>query len=90
MSEQYLIAHDLGTSGVKAALTDITGRVHRRFGKSLPGLLQPGRWRRAGPRGVVGGYRQDHARDDGKSRHPAHPGGGHEHGRPDGGHRTGG
>ena len=27
MSEQYLIAHDLGTSGVKAALTDLTGRV---------------------------------------------------------------
>src|SRR5512140_2445764 len=27
MSEQYLIAHDLGTSGVKAALTDLKGRV---------------------------------------------------------------
>ena len=27
MTEQYLIAHDLGTSGVKAALTDLTGRV---------------------------------------------------------------
>ena len=27
MTQQYLIAHDLGTSGVKAALTDLTGRV---------------------------------------------------------------
>lgn len=27
MAQQYLIAHDLGTSGVKAALTDMTGRV---------------------------------------------------------------
>ena len=27
MAQQYLIAHDLGTSGVKAALTDLTGRV---------------------------------------------------------------
>jgi xylulokinase len=27
MSAEYLIAHDLGTSGVKAALTDLTGRV---------------------------------------------------------------
>lgn len=27
MDEKYLIAHDLGTSGTKAALTDLTGRV---------------------------------------------------------------
>jgi xylulokinase len=27
MAQQYLVAHDLGTSGVKAALTDLTGRV---------------------------------------------------------------
>jgi xylulokinase len=27
MAEKYLLAHDLGTSGVKAALTDLTGRV---------------------------------------------------------------
>ncbi len=27
MSKQYLLAHDLGTSGVKAALTDLTGSV---------------------------------------------------------------
>jgi xylulokinase len=27
MAEAYLIAHDLGTSGTKAALTDLTGRV---------------------------------------------------------------
>jgi len=27
MTQQYLIAHDLGTSGVKATLTDLTGRV---------------------------------------------------------------
>jgi xylulokinase len=27
MSESYLIAHDLGTSGTKAALTDLSGRV---------------------------------------------------------------
>ncbi|MBN1536290.1 MAG: FGGY-family carbohydrate kinase [Anaerolineales bacterium] len=27
MEEKYIIAHDLGTSGTKAALTDLTGRV---------------------------------------------------------------
>src|SRR5512141_3225041 len=36
MTDRYLIAHDLGTSGVKAALTDLTGRViaaaERRYG----------------------------------------------------------
>ena len=27
MEDKYLVAHDLGTSGVKAAMTDLTGRV---------------------------------------------------------------
>jgi len=27
MTEQYIVAHDLGTSGTKAALTDLTGKV---------------------------------------------------------------
>jgi xylulokinase len=27
MAESYIVAHDLGTSGTKAAMTDLTGKV---------------------------------------------------------------
>ena len=90
MSEQYLIAHDLGTSGVKAALTDLTGRVLAASESRYQVYYSPDGGAEQDPEEWWAAIVKTHARDDGKSRHPAHPGGGHEHGRPDGGHRTGG
>ncbi len=41
MTEQYLIAHDLGTSAVKAALTDLTGRVIASAERRYPVYYSP-------------------------------------------------